>query len=127
MLLFTKTVPLVLRVVKNEGRLRKSSPAHLEDVNSCFPWPDFLIPCRAQDLDHDGFSSRCKEINFSSCAENVLYNYNAKTDAGKVSVKQWYESSSHKDNMLRHKYELVGFGYVRCSEERVYWTGLYGK
>ena len=84
--------------------------------------------CRDRGLSHDGFSQRCQDIGFrSACAENVLYNYATSSDAPDISMTQWFNSDGHRKNLMNPSYTKVGYGFVRCYDGRVYWTGLYGK
>lgn len=77
-------------------------------------------------LSHAKFADRCTEVGFGSCAENVLYNYATSTSAPDESMTQWYNSDGHRKNLLNAAYTKVGYGFVRCYDGRVYWTGLYG-
>jgi hypothetical protein len=95
------------------------------------PTPSLLpfMSCRTvKQLSHDGFSSRCEEIGWGGCAENVLYNYEDSVDAASTSMTQWYNSEGHRNNLMNPVYTKVGFGYVKCTSDdgRIYWTALYG-
>ena len=78
-------------------------------------------------LSHNGFSDRCAEIGYRSCAENVLYNYDASAGGPVASMTQWYNSDGHRNNLMNPGYSKVGYGYYKCGDGRVYWTGMYGK
>ena len=78
-------------------------------------------------LSHNRFSENCKDASYGTCAENVLYNYETGTDAPNKSMTQWYNSDGHRKNLMNPSYTKVGYGFHRCGDGRVYWTGLYGK
>ena len=59
-------------------------------------------------------------ISYSSCAENIAYNY----DTPKEVVQGWMKSSGHKKNILNPKYTKIGIGYYQKGD-RVYWVQLF--
>lgn len=77
-------------------------------------------------LSHDDFASRCAQLGYGFCAENVLYNFHDSADAGIKSIAQWKDSPPHNENMHRSTYNVVGYGFFKCDDGKVMWTGLYG-
>ena len=57
----------------------------------------------------------------------MLYNYESGSSAPDVSMTQWSNSPGHNKNLMSTSYTKVGYGFHRCGDGRVYWTGLYGK
>ena len=82
--------------------------------------------CCRTGLSHDNFASRCAELGYTHCAENVLYNFHDMEDAGEKSITQWESSPPHSTNMKNTAYEVAGYGFVKCPDGKVMWTGLYG-
>jgi uncharacterized protein YkwD len=101
-------------------------------------------------MSHDNFVTRCTD--YSSCAENVLFNQHAHNrnlgtpnysnypelrgkdlkTPGAAATAQWWTSPSHQVNMKNPKYTKVGFGYSNCEpsepgHEHIYWTAFYAK
>lgn len=75
---------------------------------------------------HDGFSDRCSQAeallgggNF--CAENVA--------VGQKTVQTafsfWMNSSVHRANIESARYTHAGFGYMKDSKGRYYWTQIF--
>jgi uncharacterized protein YkwD len=81
--------------------------------------------CRLRDISHDKFSENCVKADFGGCAENVLYNFQKGDSAAAESMQQWFDSSGHLANIMGN-YAEVGYGFFKCDDGRVYWTGLYG-
>lgn len=82
--------------------------------------------CCRTGLSHKDFASRCVELGYGFCAENVLYNYHTSDDAGDKSIAQWHSSPPHSANMHNGKYSVVGYGFFLCPDGKLMWTGLYG-
>jgi uncharacterized protein YkwD len=84
------------------------------------------VACRTNLLSHNGFGNNCAQASFSPCAENVLYNSDASSQAGNVATAQWRDSAGHYANLISGDYSKIGLGYYRCDDGRVYWTALFG-
>jgi uncharacterized protein YkwD len=41
-------------------------------------------------------------------------------------MQQWIDSPGHYQNLIKPGFTVVGFGYKKCTGNRVYWTALYG-
>jgi uncharacterized protein YkwD len=82
--------------------------------------------CCRTGLSHDKFTSRCAELGYKYCAENVLYNFYNQDTAGVQSITQWHSSPPHSKNMNNGIYSHVGYGFFLCPDGKLMWTGLYG-
>ena len=92
--------------------------------------------CRASKMSHDGFDARCDRVfaeGFSRCAENVAYNWPPQLDTTTYDTHvDWMNSDGHRKNILNEELTDVGYGWYICAalsgeQERVYWTGFFGK
>jgi hypothetical protein len=91
------------------------------------PLFEHAVCCREGAISHNCFSENLDGAGFENswAAENVLYNYQSGATAPAYSITQWMNSSGHRTNMMNGIYSRVGYGYYRCADGRVYWTGLY--
>lgn len=76
-------------------------------------------------MSHDGFSGRCKDLAWGSCAENVAWNTYGLGDSEKKVMVAWYESPGHKANIMNGKYNAGGVGYYECPDGKVYYTAMF--
>ncbi|OQR81038.1 hypothetical protein THRCLA_23421, partial [Thraustotheca clavata] len=69
-------------------------------------------------INRDGFQDRCRVAgNSGGCSENTLYDYEG--NAQKMTTS-WMNSSGHRANILNAKFNHVGFGAKKYSDDRYY-------
>ena len=79
-------------------------------------------------ISHNGFSSRCDQAAMATCGENVAYNKPPQWDSTVQSTHtRWMNSSGHRENILSTNFNVVGYGYHHCGDDRLYWTGYFGR
>jgi uncharacterized protein YkwD len=84
------------------------------------------VSCRTQKLSHNGFMGRCQAAGYNrTCGENLAWNMNTSSDAPQRTMTQWRNSPGHYKNLISPSTTVVGYGYAKCANGRVYWTGLY--
>ena len=75
---------------------------------------------------HDGFAKRVSGLAARSPAENVFYTLRKSGIAEQV-VQTWFDSSSHRKNMLGN-HRVVGIGTARTADSgRLYITGIFAR
>lgn len=75
---------------------------------------------------HDGFSTRCGEAKSALgggnyCAENVAMGQKS----AQAAFNFWMTSSVHKANIEGARSTHTGFGFVKNSSGRYYWTQIF--
>lgn len=75
---------------------------------------------------HDGFTTRCSQAyavmgGGSACGENVAYGQTSPQNV----FNSWMNSSGHQANIENARYTHSGFGYVKNSSGRIYWTHIF--
>lgn len=75
-------------------------------------------------LSHDGWRDSILKAGYMSLpiAENIAYGY----QDGIQAVKGWYESRSHRLNILESAYRYMGVGCVKGRTGRLWWSQHFG-
>lgn len=82
---------------------------------------------RNDDMNHDGFEARVKEINKSifaiASAENVAFNQ-GETNPAKTAFEQWRTSRGHNRNILGN-YTHTGLAVAKSADGKYYFTQIF--
>ena len=79
-------------------------------------------------MSHDGFSGRCDASGYPACGENVAYNRPPQLDITVDDThRRWMNSDGHRKNIQNPGFNVVGYGWYVCDDDRLYWTGFFGK
>ncbi len=82
------------------------------------------------DLNHDGFDKRTKNISqkikITAWAENVAYNF-GEEDAAKTAFLQWKNSKGHHRNMVSKAYTHTGIAVVKSADGKYFFTQIFVK
>ncbi|OQS01231.1 hypothetical protein ACHHYP_01612 [Achlya hypogyna] len=73
-------------------------------------------------INHDGFSDRCRKVGNVACGENTLYDYVG--DAAKFT-QSWMNSPGHRKNILNPTYKHVGFAVQRGNGGKWFATAFF--
>ncbi|KDO26666.1 hypothetical protein SPRG_20469 [Saprolegnia parasitica CBS 223.65] len=73
-------------------------------------------------INHDGFSGRCKKVGNVACGENTLYDF--KGDAAKFT-QSWMNSPGHRKNILNGAYKHVGFAVEKGPSGKWFATSMF--
>lgn len=75
---------------------------------------------------HNGFSSRCSQAYMimsggSACGENVAQGQSSP----EIVFQSWMNSPGHRANIEKADYTHSGFGYMKDSAGKYYWTHIF--
>jgi uncharacterized protein YkwD len=117
----------VLRLINAYRESKRLSPFVSEPIVYQQALEHSLAMVKNDDLSHDGFDKRVKEINktiFSmASAENVAFNQGEDNPA-KTAFEQWKTSRGHNKNMLGN-YTHTGLAVAKSNDGKYYFTQIF--
>jgi uncharacterized protein YkwD len=77
---------------------------------------------RLNNLTHNGFMERARQLGFNNSGENVAWNQ----ATIQMVVEDWMHSSGHRANILKSDFKYFGGGRAQAKDGSFYWCTIFG-